>query len=323
MGSTVTDQDFVALWEQYRSVTKVARHLQWSVRHTNTRRRDVEARLNIRLIPNLEPAGAAIQVKLPEQGIRVTFNNFTGTIIAFADAHFWPGDRSRSFEALLILCQRLKPSLIVCAGDIFDGATVSRHPPSGWHNPPSVEQELTYCQEMMAEVEEVCQGIPRVWTLGNHDERFAKRLARVAPEYVRVHGMAIEDHFPAWQFGYSLMINDGEPGRQIMFKHMFRGGVHSAYTNLMNAGITIVTGHEHRGDIRTRKDYNPRRWGVVLPCISQFGPQYEKFGYSQDAPFDWTEGFGVLTVDKELGLLPPELCTIQNGKALFRNEVIA
>jgi hypothetical protein len=28
-------------------------------------------------------------------------------------------------------------------------------------------------------------------------------------------------------------------------------------------------------------------------------------------------------VDKELGLLPPELCTIQNGKALFRNEVIA
>src|SRR5690606_7816291 len=117
-----------------------------------------------------------------------------------------------------------------CNGDAFDGASISRHPPIGWEERPTVIQEIEACQERLGEIEQAAGKARKVWTLGNHDMRFAARLASAAPEYAKVHGLRLEDHFPFWEFGWSCWIND-----DVVVKHRHRGGIHAAHNSTLHA----------------------------------------------------------------------------------------
>jgi hypothetical protein len=202
-------------------------------------------------------------------------------------------------------------------GDVFDGASISRHPASGWGSTPTVKQELEACQERLGEVEEAAKGASLNWTWGNHDMRFNARLAaQVGDTWRGVEGMNLTDHFPRWKFSTSIMVNEN-----VMIKHRYHNGIHAVYNNTMKAGISVVTGHLHSLKVTPWSDYRGDRYGVDTGSLADVnGDQFE---YSEDNPRNHRSGGAILTfVDGKL--LPPELFQVwDEDHVVFRGELIS
>jgi hypothetical protein len=239
-----------------------------------------------------------------------------GSVIIFSDAHYWPGEPSTAHRALVEFCKRINPVAVVCNGDAIDGAAISRHPPIGWESAPTVKEELEVTQERLGEIGEVADKAALIWLLGNHDARFETRLAQVAPEFKDIHGIHLSDHFPRWQCGWSLFINDS-----VVIKHRFKGGLHAPYNNTVSAGLSMVTGHLHSAKVTPHTDYTGTRYGVDTGCLADiYHPAFQ--GYLEDNPRNWRAGFCILTfVDGSL--LMPELVLVWDENTVqFRGELI-
>ena len=129
---------------------------------------------------------------------------------------------------------------------------------------PDVVDELRACQERMAEIEKAAgKNCKLAWTTGNHDLRYNTRLATTAPEFCKVHGFALEDHFsPRWNHAMAVFVNG-----DIVVKHRFKGGQHATFNNALWSGKTVITGHLHSQRISPI-----RLWGNALGC------RYRLFG---------------------------------------------
>lgn len=319
-----TDEEFARAWVQFDGrVSTVATAFGMSERRAYERRLRVEKNLGIVLPAGRDVTGRS-KVSLPKRGHRhIVKTTGACTAVVFGDAHYWPTeDRSTAFLALLAIIEEFKPKLIFDNGDAFDGARASRHPPQGWQSLPDVADELAVCQERKGEIAAVARKANPEAELrhhiGNHDARFAARLAMAAPEFIRVKGFDLADHFPDWSFSWS-----SEWNRHTMIKHRWHGGIHATWQNALKSGRNMVTNHLHRLCVTPIGDYNDRRWGVDCGTLSEFGPEAEKFSYGEDNPFNWGEGLAVLNTDDKGRLLPPELCEVMDGKAYFRGQVVA
>ena len=260
---------------------------------------------------HLHPYKSAFERK--QLGIR------DGSIIVFSDAHFWPGVHTTAFNGLLWAIKEFKPKVVICNGDAFDGASISRHPPSGLCDVPSVISELDACTAALGEIVKVAKKARRdvrlVYTWGNHDQRFAVRLASNAPEFAEVKGFRLEDHLADWEFCMTVWATD-----DVVIKHRYKGGIHATHNNTAAAGKTIVTGHLHSLKVTPYADYNGNRFGVDTGTLAEpYGPQ---FSYGEDAPINHRSGFAMLTF-KDGDLLWPELIhKWSEGHVEFRGQVI-
>jgi hypothetical protein len=240
--------------------------------------------------------------------------------LVFSDAHFWPGIRTTAFKGLLWAIKEFKPSFIVCNGDSLDGASISRHPPSGISGKePSLIEELKACQERLGEIEEAAKearhNVKLIYTWGNHDARFNARLAANAPEFAQTYGFKLEDHFPTWEFCMTVW-----PTEDVVIKHRYKGGVHATHNNAATSGKSVVTGHLHSLKVTPYADYNGNRFGVDTGTLAEpYGPQ---FGYGEDNPLNHRSGFAVLTfIDGKL-LWPELVHKWDDDQVEFRGKII-
>ena len=307
----VTDEEFVAAWRDTGGrAGETARRLQITERGVSSRRRSIEARTGLALA-SFSPKSPDNAVKLPPGRIQRNIDN--GTILIGSDAHIWPGSLTTAQRAFLLLAKDLKPDIVCLNGDLFDGATVSRHPAGIWaqEKRPNVRQELEACQAFM----DALKAPEMIWTWGNHDARFESRLAALTPEYEGVPGFALKDHFPEWKMGMSLFVND-----DVVIKHRWHNGIHAVYNNAVKGGRTIVTGHLHSLKVTPWTDYNGHRYGVDCGTLSD--SDGVMFDYVEDSPKNWRAGFCVLTF-KDGRLLMPELVQVWDESHIqFRGEVI-
>jgi hypothetical protein len=285
------------------------------------RRKAIEKRRGIEIYA----ADTRIQDRGPVERVRHELEIKDGIVLVGSDAHYWPHDVSTAHCAFVQFAETLKPKAVIMNGDIVDGALISRHPPLGWEDAPTVEQEIQTAKIRLAEISSVLSNkTPRIWTLGNHDARFEARLAMIAPEFAKIEGVHLKDHFPDWKPCMTASINHeksktGE-GHWTVVKHSFKNGIHATHLNAMWSGTTMVTGHLHQGRITPFTNYRGTVWGVDCGVMAEpFGPQFD---YAQDNPRNWRSGFAVLTfVDYDL--MPPELVMVRNkGEVLFRGEII-
>lgn len=316
---TISDSEFIAVWNRHSGyVPGIQAEIKLTTRGVLGRRASIERRHGMVLKSGkFRPDIAKNRQHVDKIGHRITLTIKDGMAVIFGDSHYWPGDKPVAHKALIKFITKYKPSVIICNGDAFDGARISRHPPTGWANMPDVADELDYCKQMMAEIEEVAPDKAKlIWNMGNHDTRYSARLAQMAPDYVRIHGTDLPDHFEAWNFAWSTQINDN-----VMVKHRWHNGVHATWSNTLKSGVNIFTNHLHRLAVTPMTDYNGRRYGVDCGTLSDFGPTEQKFVYGEDNPFNWGSGFAVATFRRGM-LLPPELVTVQNKIAYFRGEPI-
>jgi hypothetical protein len=305
-----TEDEFVAVWNRYRSPALVANELGVDVRNVHTRRRAIEARRGIAL-------DTKMVLTFPHDGIRVNAQIENGVVVVGSDAHYWPGIQSTAHRALVIVVRELKPKMYCLNGDGFDGAAAGRHGRIMWESKPNVKQELEAVKERNGEIEEEIKDGALQWNWGNHDQRFSTKLSAMVPEFEGVPGFNLEGHFPRWKFGMSLMIND-----HTMVKHRWHNGVHATWNNVLKSGTSIVTGHLHALQARPFTDYRGTRYAIdtgTLACPT--GPQ---FTYAEDNPANHRSGFAVLTFHRGQ-LLPPELLEVIDedaGLVCFRGQVI-
>jgi hypothetical protein len=237
----------------------------------------------------------------PER-IRLTLRD--GVVIIGADAHYWPGDNPIMHRALLKFIAEFRSDktlrTVIMNGDVLDLPTISRFDQSEWQHRPDVADELDYAILKMREIEDASGDVPKLLTIGNHDERLGKRLAARAPEFENVPGTRLSDHFPAWRMCWSISINNGD----VLVKHSHKGGAHAPYNNARDAGCSVVTGHLHSAKIEPFTFHGRTAYGVDCGCIADVdGPQ---FSYLQGSPRDWRAGFAILTFSGG-ELLCPEL----------------
>lgn len=318
-----TDEQFVDAFKYLGSPQKVADHFQMDIRQVYRRRNALEKKLGVILTSHARDNTGRERIELPRTGIR-QMANVAGPVVVFGDAHWWPGQKKTvAHQALLVLIKELKPAIIVANGDLLDLPTSSRHPPLGYGEHPThdVAQEIAVAQEYLAEIEGLApHNCPLVWNLGNHDVRLAARIAANAPELATLKGARLEDHFPAWSLGMSLLVNGN-----VMIKHRPpKGGVHATHGSIVASGLDcIVTNHLHALRISPLTTYRPRRsYGVDAGCLADFGPAVPQFDYAEDGVVGWASGFAVLHIEAGGTVLPPELCEVIGGKAYFRGKVI-
>ena len=183
----ISDAEFLELWEAHRSIAKIAMISGMAERALHERRRKIESRHNVQLIAQKNDVTKALS--------NVNLGLRDGCVIVFSDAHF-NGRRTTAFKALLWLISELKPKVVINNGDSFDGASVSRHPVSGWEDTPSVIQELNACTIALRDIQEAAGDAKLIFCMGNHDQRFSSRLANVAPHYTSFNSFTLAHHFP-------------------------------------------------------------------------------------------------------------------------------
>jgi len=147
MKSKVSREKFVEVWNQYGSASKVAKYLDVTERAVMNRRRRIEKDTNEPLLAANEQAKPYFHLQHIKTSLnRVELGILDQTIIVFSDAHFWPNEYTTAYKGLLWAIKELKPHAIICNGDAFDGASISRHDPLGWSKTPTVIEELKAVQ---------------------------------------------------------------------------------------------------------------------------------------------------------------------------------
>ena len=324
-----TDEQFIETWNILKSPAAVAKALDLDVRTVHDRRSRLKTKgiyletLNVAgntVLFNKEQLNEKVTVRLQEtranarRGIAME----SGTVFVFSDAHFYPKDYTTAFRALVHFVKELKPEVIVCNGDAFDGAQISRHARIGWDSKPSVIQELEAVQDHLTQIEDASTFKSNlIWTMGNHDARFETYLAAAAPQYEGVKYFTLKDHFPLWQPCWSYWVNDNT-----VIKHRWKGGRYAGSNNTTFAGTSMVTGHTHQLKVEPFTDYNGTRYGVQTGCLAY--PHGEQFlDYTEDNPKDWRSGFAILNFH-DGKLLMPELVQVwdeSKGQVEFRGRI--
>lgn len=303
------DDEFVRLFNSL-GADKVAKQLGINRRNVQRRRALLAAKGYALASPNLGDDSVSSHPHRYEFEVR------NGTVIVGSDFHIWPGAESTALRAFKKAASWLKPQAVILNGDVMDFPKISRHAPIMWESAPDPQDEIEAAQGHLHDIAMACGDARKVWTLGNHDARFESRLATMAPEYRRVTGVHLVDHFPLWEPCWSAWINN-----DVVIKHRpLGGGIGAARNSTAKAGKTIVCGHLHSMKVVPYTDYNGTRYGVDTGCIAD--PSHKAFvDYTEDAPLDWRSGFCVLTF-KDGRLMQPELVQVWDKDHVeFRGKV--
>lgn len=308
-GRLCDDETFI---RQIRDLGKAefARRSGCSERNVYKRIRNLERKFQIRIVG---PKQFGPTQSYPH---RNDWSITNGVGLVGSDFHLWPGQESLMLRAFKKFCDDLRPQGVCLNGDVLDFPQISRHPPIGWESTPKPQEEIEAAQDHLNDIVKRAKKAEKAWNLGNHDARFETRLATVAPEFAKVAGIHLSDHFPLWSKGWALWIN-----QDVVVKHRFKGGIHATHNNTLWAGKTVVTGHLHSAKVTPLTDYNGTRWGVDSGCVADTDAK-QFVDYTEDNPKNWVSAFCVLTF-KDGRLLWPELVTPWSDTHVqFRGELI-
>jgi hypothetical protein len=323
MGShneTCSDTEFIQLWGQLQSAQKIAEHLGIANRAVHLRRRYIEKTYNMALHAS-DHRGVKYDKNKPKSFSplkQVELGMLDSCVIIFSDAHFIPHQRTTAFKGLLYMIQTLAPAAVICNGDAFDGASISRHDVTD-QPATTVIQELKACQGALGEIEEAAKSarhnVKLLWTWGNHDVRFGNRLAQHAPQFKEVLGFKLTDHFLDWEFCWAVWPTD-----DVIIKHRYKSGVHATHNNTVQAGKSVVTGHLHSLKVTPFSDFNGVRYGVDTGTLAETdGPQ---FTYAELNPNNHRSGFVVLNFFNGELLWPEIVAKHSEDHIQFRGDVI-
>jgi hypothetical protein len=319
MTKRITDDEFIRFWRSSGgSPTIVSRKTGLSESNVYSRRRGlVKKGVVLKTQPLTKNssglygwAGSEKQYPLERN---ITLEN--GRILCISDAHYWPGIVTTAHVAAVEWAKQEQPEMIAVMGDMFDGATVSRHPPLGWEKLPRVIDELDACRQRISEFEFASPYSMKVWHIGNHDARFDRCLVGNASQYEGLEGFSICDYFKAWEFTYLSNINN-----QLGLRHRpVNGGVHSAYNSAMKYGMSYAHGHLHQLKVSPVDNATGRLWGV--DCGHLADPKGPQFAYREGLSIGACSGFAVITLYRGI-VVDAEICTVNQFGAFFRGEMI-
>jgi predicted phosphodiesterase len=335
-GYFLSDEEFIAKWHEYPSPAAFSKVTGVNVRNIMARRRSIEVRHKIKLdtdpvykqnrIKELAEVAKIEREKREEKlkerleatqhSVRRGMEMEEGRVIIFSDAHFTESTTT-SFKALIKFIEYFKPKAIICNGDAFDGAVLSRFPKINFDRQPSVLDELNYCKTHLEAIEKVRPaGAKLIWTLGNHDMRYEAALVARAPEFSGVDGFNLKYHFPNWETCWSFWVND-----DTVIKHRHKGGRYAGYQNVQASFCNIFTGHTHVLTCSPISTFDQKTyWGVQTGTLAD--PNDEAFSYCEDSARDWRQGFIMASWERGRLLMPEMIMACGEDEVEFRGEIL-
>jgi hypothetical protein len=289
-----TEEQFIKLFKELKSPTAVAKTLGVTPRSVQARAERIRF-LGVAPLPVENPISPNTQHGEQKYSKAISQIEISdGYILIGSDAHIWDTNWTCAQRAFIKFAKDLKPHTVILNGDIFDGASVSRHASIGWEQSPTVKQELESAVEFCDQVLKASPNSKRFWPAGNHDMRFETRLAERASEYKGINGLHLKDHVAGWQPCWRVDVNVGAPSYTIV-RHREKGGIHADYRNVIESGCSLVTGHDHRLTVEPWVDYRQQiRYGVRTGYMaaSPYEPQF--LAYLEARHPNWISGFMVL-----------------------------
>lgn len=311
-----TDQEFIALFKEHGSPTRIAELLGLSLRAVQARRNRLEKRLGT-VLPQYDTRKAYAKGQIDQERAVYKLKITNGVVLVASDLHIWPGPLTTMQRAFLQFVKKIKPAAVILNGDVFDGARVSRHPSIGWERKPTVRQEMEAVRDYLSDLTIASGNAKRIWPAGNHDLRFESRLAHATPEFEGVEGVALKDHYPDWTPCWRCDINE-----DVVVRHRELGGEHADFRNVQTQGKTVVTGHDHRTGVVHWVSYNGIHYGVRCGFMAESPLDPQFVHYLEGRIPNWVPAFVMLTF-KDGRLLWPELITWHaEGIVNFRGELI-
>ena len=336
-GYFLSDDEFIAKWRENPSPAALSKVTGVNVRNIMARRRSIEVRYSIKLDTdpnyklnrNKELAEKAkeerekreeklkVRLEATQHSVRRGMELEKGRVIIFSDAHF-TDETTTAFKALLKFIEHFKPKAIICNGDAFDGAVLSRFPSINYDRKPSVLDELNYCKTHLEAIEKVKPaGCRLIWTLGNHDMRYEAALVARAPEFSGVDGFNLKYHFPNWETCWSFWVND-----DTVIKHRHKGGRYAGYNNVQASFCNIFTGHTHVLTCSPISTFDQKTyWGVQTGTLADIN--HESFQYTEDNAKDWRQGFILASWERGQLLMPEMVMIYGEDEIMFRGEILA
>lgn len=317
MRRTITDDEFIRLWHKGGgSPTIVSRLTGLTDSNVYSRRRQLANKgvvLKTRPLTQNSTSIYGWTGSEKQYPLEIPLSLKNGRILCISDAHYWPGIITTAHLAAVEWAKQENPEVIAVMGDMFDGATVSRHPPLGWEKLPRVIDELDACRERISEFERASPKSIKIWHIGNHDARFDRCLVGNVHQYEGLSGFSIADYFKQWKFTYMSMVNN-----QLGLRHRpVNGGIHSAYNSALKFGMSYAHGHLHQLKVTPVDNATGRLWGV--DCGHLADPRGPQFAYREGLNIGVCSGFAVITLYKGM-VVDAEICTVNPHGAFFRGQ---
>jgi hypothetical protein len=331
-GFYLTDDEFIAKWKENPSPTLMAQATGFSVRAVYNRRRNIEIKHKIKLSTdaalseeynNNKKEEKQARLKALKERLEATTHSVRrgmdlekGRVIIFSDAHF-TDYTTTGFKALIKFIEHFKPVAVICNGDAFDGAVLSRFPSINYDRKPSVLDELNYCKTHLEAIEAVRPaGCRLIWTMGNHDMRYESFLVSRVPEFSGVDNFSLKDHFPNWETCWSFWIND-----DTVIKHRHKGGRYAGYNNVQASFCNIFTGHTHVLTLSPISTFDQKTyWGVQTGTLADVNS--DAFVYCEDNAKDWRQGFIMASWENGKLLMPEMVLVNDEDSVQFRGEIL-
>lgn len=314
MKPSCSDEEFIAIWKDKQSATRVAEVLGVGVRTVLRRRKSLEDKLGLRFpVTSNHPRFHTAAI---DQKALATLRIDDGQIIVGSDIHLWPGERTVAQKAFIRFVKECKPFATVVNGDVLDSASNNRHDRIGWSKRPSLKEELETVSDFLNDLVVASPNSKRFWPAGNHDLNFESRISNLAPQYEGVQGVHLKDHFPMWIPCWRIDVND-----DVVIKHRWANGIHAVYNNTLRSGKSFITGHLHSLKVTPWSDFTGTRFGVDTGTLAE--PYTDQFAsYTELNPVNWRSGFVVLTFKKGRMLWPEIVSKFDDEHVEFRGEII-
>jgi len=307
--AALSDRDFIKLFNKL-GAKELAKQLGHNTRTVTRRRVLLENRHKLPITAPTHPNGSVSPHRPQQYPWRAHLDVKDGHVLIGSDAHIWPGPMTTAMRAFIKFAKELKPKAVILNGDVMDFSQISRHDPLGWESQPEVVDEIEAAQDILHEIEKAAGRAQKIWTFGNHDQRFERTLAIAAPKFAKVHGVHLKDHFPLWTPCWSVWVNP-EDTYPVVVKHRGKGGDHAPFNNVVKSGTHIVTAHLHSAKVIPFTHYKATLYGVDDGCLCD--PNHKSFLYAEDGVKNWRSGFCVLTF-KDGRLLQPQLALVHDDK---------
>ena len=311
-----SEEEFLSLYRQHQSPTRVAEHLGISIRAVQKRAKHLEKKHNT-VLPLNDPRRAYAKGQIDHERAVYRLSIRDGEVLIASDLHIWPGPLTTMQRAFLKFVRDRKPSAVILNGDVFDGARVSRHPSIGWEKKPTVRAEMEAVKDYLADLTIASGTAKRIWPAGNHDLRFESRIAHALPELEGVEGVALKDHFADWIPCWRCDINE-----DVIVRHRELGGEHADFRNVQTQGMTLITGHDHRTNVTHWVGYNGIHWGVRCGFMAESPLDPQFVHYLEGRVPNWWPAFILLTFKNGELLWPEQVTYRSEGVVNFRGALI-
>ena len=283
----------------------------------------IEYRRRSRSLFDLTPA----IIKIAKPRIANSRKSTTDVSVHFGDKHI-PYDDERNTSILHQIMEILDPTVLVDHGDTLDCEQISRYPKDPFHR-VSLKEEIELGRKHFGELSSLVRDdCEKIWFEGNHEERLHRIVYEMADHRAYGELLTLPEVRAALRWESLLGLeslgwrsfpyqSDGQRKNfhvlfdKLVLKHGASTGKNGAEKEYQKYGKGGLSGHLHRIEVFSRRDWNGQHQWHVLPMLGSIRDDYVDHA-------NWQAGLMVVTWSPKRDRFGFEPVQIIDGECIFR-----